>query len=195
MRIAIEGLIGIGKSTILEILRDQRDLSIRLEPIESWTLLSQFYASPHQEAFPFELQVLCSYCHDSFDSQAIMERSPDVALHVFVKMLHDDGILSHGEHRLLKEAATSMQSIKWADAFIYLQAPVDVCLQRIAWRNRGSEARSVTKDYLVKLHEAQDRFFSETTKPVLYVDLKGDESPEYVAAKVAECVRLLRVQS
>lgn len=192
MRIAIEGLIGVGKSTVLDILRNKYMLHVEPEPLDAWTLLPQFYRNKPYEAFAFEMQVLSSYCHSNFSGSIVMERSPDTAKDVFVPMLYRDGSLTSTQYQLLNQAAAAMPSLNWADAFVYIRAPTHVCLQRLAWRNRGNESSSVTETYLQRLSEAYDAFFDAARKTVVILDLDGTEGPEEVARQVHEMIEAMR---
>jgi len=194
MRIAIEGLIGVGKSTVLDILRNEYKLHVEPEPLNAWTLLPQFYEDQPREAFAFELQVLCSYCHTAFADNAIIERSPDTARHVFVPMLYRDKCLTDQQFHLLHDVADRMPSLKSADAFVYLRAPVHVCIQRLAWRNRGNEAHTVTDSYLQRLSDAYDVFFDTAKKPVVILDLDGTEGPQEVARQTYHMIEALRAR-
>lgn len=191
VRIAVEGLIGVGKSTVMERLQH---FAVRPEPIASWTLLPQFYKQRGENALAFELQVLCSYCHEDFDAgNIVMERSPDSALGVFVPMLVGEGSLDAQALGLLHAAAAALP-LKRADAFVYICAPAHVCMQRLAWRNRSEESRAVTAAYLAQLEAAYANFFATATVPVETVLLDGTETPEQAAVMVASAIQKLQRQ-
>lgn len=187
---AIEGLIGVGKSTVLEILAAY-NYDVRPEPLDAWTLLTQFYRERSANAFAFEAQVLCSYCHDDFGrartNTVVMERSPDSAVDVFARMLRDEGHLSNSEWAHLKALQQNLP-IKAADAFVYLSAPTDVCKRRIDTRQRASEAGRVTGAYLESLAGAYESFLAYDKRPSVVLRLTGEESPKTVAELVAAAI-------
>lgn len=186
MRIAIEGLIGVGKSTVLNQLAGQ-GYRVELEPLSDWSLLQQFYANQHANATAFEAQVLASYCHNKFSNpDMLMERSPDTAFGVFATMLHQQGRLEGSGMALLRHMYSVLPIYK-ADAFVYIHAPVDVCLARMQWRNRGSES-GVGPEYLDQLNTAYKHFFIQDSRPHVFVSLNGKESPTEVADMVQKAI-------
>lgn len=193
MRIAIEGLIGVGKSTVLSKLTDVFDVA--LEPVDQWTLLPLFYKDMRHYAAPFETQVLASFCGPQFSPEhIIMERSPDSAFHVFIKMLHRDaGVLSGSQLQMLRGVYDHVGAHK-ADAFVYISAPIDVCMQRLQWRNRSAESGHIDAAYLERLHDAYVHFLSTDGRPCKYVVLQGHESPDVVAQLVSNAVMQLKRQ-
>ena len=190
MRIALEGLIGVGKSTVLAHLKDV--YHVASEPVASWTLLDDFYIDRQRYAAPFEAQVLASYCGPEFERpDMIMERSPDSAFHVFCKMLHRDNQGLSGSHMQMLRTMYEALPLHKADAFVYLTAPIEVCLGRLQWRNRGHEAVRVQGEYLVSLDEAYRHFLANDGRPYEIVALNGAEGPAQVAALVSlACERL-----
>ena len=189
MRVAIEGLIGTGKSTVLEHLA-QDGYRVAYEPLDAWTLLPQFYKDTAKHSLAFELQVVNSYCHENYecalDKILLMERSPDSALWVFAEMLRSTGKLSSEDFALLHFMAHKLPVAK-ADAFVYLKLPIDECLKRISWRSRESETTSVTKEYLVSLESFYIKFL-ERQALVHIIDLDVNDGPKQVAEKVKECL-------
>ena len=58
--IVIEGLIGVGKTTLCKILQRERDAQLILEPAEDNPFLASFYADPKRFAFPAQMFYLHS---------------------------------------------------------------------------------------------------------------------------------------
>lgn len=191
MRIAIEGLIGVGKSTVLAKLSDVFDVA--LEPVDQWTFLPLFYKDMPRYAAAFETQVLASFCGPQFAGpNIVMERSPDSAFHVFIKMLHRDTEALSGSQLQMLRAVYEHVGAHKADAFVYISAPVEVCLERLEWRNRQAEMGHVGPSYLKSLHEAYMHFLSTDGRPFKVVALEGHESPQQVAQLVCAAVMSLK---
>lgn len=210
VRVALEGLIGVGKSTVLSILQKDYGYDVAPEPVDQWTLLEQFYEDRPRYAMAFETQVLCSYAHKSFhaarapqapkpsatacgsacsctEAALILERSPDSAYWVFANMLHKQGHISEADFETLGALYRSLP-LAHVDKVIYISAPVEVCMQRLAWRDRANETSKVSEAYLSDLHTRYLEWLSESPLKFKLVSLTGLESPAEVAALVAEAI-------
>jgi len=189
MKIALEGLIGIGKSTVLDLLKGHGYTTL-VEPMEQWSLLDQFYKEPQKYATVFEAQVLCSYAHVKFQHDVIMERSAESAVEVFSRMQNQCGNISDNDFQLLRNLQSKISSV---DAFIYLCMPAKTALERIRIRSRPEE-HSITLEYLSALQEAYDAFFSNLNKLNVVIRLNGSERPQEVCALVLESLKDIGLQ-
>jgi deoxyadenosine/deoxycytidine kinase len=191
-RIALEGLIGIGKSTALSILQSRYKTAY--EPLDAWTLLNQFYADKTENALAFEVQILCSYCHSLFEvsnSVLLMERSPDSAINVFAKSLLQDGHLTKEQYSLIQTCYETMP-VKKADAIIFLDLEPSVCLERIQERNRHAET-TLTLETLVALRSAYLEFIKRAQIPSAIIHLEKQDTPYVVAQKIQSTIQSLHV--
>jgi deoxyadenosine/deoxycytidine kinase len=190
-RISIEGLIGLGKTTALSILESR--YRVVYEPLDSWTLLTQFYEQKTKYAYPFEIQILCSYCHTQFDVPSdgtlLMERSPDSALHVFAKSLYIDQHLTTEQYQMIEQCYQTMP-LKKADAIVFLDLDPQECLQRILERNRNSET-TISLDVLEKLRQSYLDFLRESQIPHVIVQISHAEAPTAVAQRIEAAIRSL----
>jgi deoxyadenosine/deoxycytidine kinase len=190
-RIALEGLIGVGKSTVLGIL--QTNYRVAYEPLGAWSLLTQFYANKTKYALPFEIQILCSYCHTEFDSSPdsilLMERSPDSALHVFANSLHRDNHLTDAQYDFLKRCSVALP-VKHADYVIFLDLEPEECLKRIHQRNREAET-TVSLEVLRGLRDAYQTYLQNAPNAIM-IPLQASDGPYEVAEKIEEALRSLQ---
>jgi len=86
MRVWIEGSIGVGKSTLIQLLSENGYVT-EFEAVEHWTLLPHLYHNPTPEIKAlFEIEVLCSLASRS-ESAQITERSVGSTMGVFVPLL------------------------------------------------------------------------------------------------------------
>lgn len=140
--ISIEGLIGVGKSTLLDSL----PYVVEKEAVEHWTLLQQLYsnATPNIKTL-FEIQVLCSLA--ARKPAQIIERSIESTMNVFVPLLIQDP-----NHLELIHTVRNLISAPKPDLFIFLDCDPAVALQRIQKRKRPSE-ESISIDYLQILNK------------------------------------------
>ena len=60
--IVIEGLIGVGKTSLCRLLEKQLNAELVLEPAEDNPFLAQFYSDPTRFAFPAQMFYLATRC-------------------------------------------------------------------------------------------------------------------------------------
>lgn len=197
MIICIEGNIGSGKSSVLAsvaLAEAFPDAAIFPEPLDEWgELLDLFYNDPVTWALPFQLRVLLSFRRPAkakaTEDLVLVERSPLSCRHVFGQLLFNDGKMLPREWELFKEFCDD-DVLGWKpDAIIYVDAPVDVLLQRVASRGRACE-QNVDEAYLRKSQFQYETLCKYLTIPVVRID--GSQSPDRVAeAAVAALVKLV----
>ncbi len=173
--ISLDGNIGSGKSTLVNIIKRFRPEYCMLdEPVDVWNtikdkdgvnLLENFYKDQTRWAYTFQnfayitrLEKLKKAIQQGYKI-IITERSIFTDKHIFAKMLYEDGKLSH-----LEWAAYN----QWFDfhkidinGFIYLRTSPQICQQRIQQRNRKGE-EEIPFDYLQKLHVKHEKIFSNS---------------------------------
>lgn len=182
---ALEGVIGVGKSTLLKELA-KRGLIVREEQVDHWTLLKSLYADAAKFAFSFQLQVLASYA-DLGDDVQVVERSSESALGVFVKMLASQGSLSKNETQTLDQVFDLLPTRK-VDKIIFLDLPLDECQARLQQRGRAGEA-AVSMQYLTDIEAQYKIFLQNATVPVHTVRMSSDTSVEDLADQVEAIVK------
>ena len=151
MIISIDGAIGAGKSTYLNLLKPE--YPVFLEPVEEWEEhLNKFYVDPSRWGCNFNLQVLCSFAKikDMNAPIILCERSPLACRQVFVQMHYDAGKMDVLELKTFDEI---YKLIAWEpDVLIYIKTNPEYCLERIQRRGRKSE-KDMPLEYLQKVHE------------------------------------------
>ena len=184
--IAIDGNIGSGKSTLIDILKD--DLSDKAyfikEPVDKWTsirdengqsLLENFYQNKSRWSYSFQnfayiTRVMAlKRAMKSGSKIIITERSTLTDCNIFAKMLYTDGYINNMEMDMYD---TWFYEFNIPINFIvYLKTSVDNCQKRIKERNRDGEA-TIDVEYLNKLDNAHDEWLltSETTSKILVLD-------------------------
>lgn len=188
MKIAIEGNIGSGKSTVLKALTGKfPDVPTVAEPIEEWgDLLDLFYASPSTWALPFSLKVLLTFRHAGDTPTCIIERCPLSCRHVFTHTLFNDGTLSQHSYDLFKEF---YDILAWTpDVIVYIDTPVDKCMERIMTRGRDSEIRGIDIQYLRRIEFAYETMLKFIGKDVTVIRIDGSRPIDVVAAEVGATV-------
>jgi deoxyadenosine/deoxycytidine kinase len=195
--LAVEGNIGVGKTSLAKLLA--RFLGGRLieEKIEDNPFLDRFYEDMGAHAFQTQLVFLLNRYKQQL-ALAQRELFDDLTFidYIFARdKIFANVNLTDDELALYNRVASELEEkLVRADLVVYLQASSDILFERI--QNRGkSYERNVSRDYLGALNNAFNHFFfnySET--PLLVVntdamDFVGDESHfEDLVQRIAEPV-------
>ncbi len=171
--IAIEGPIGVGKTSLARRLAESLDSELLLEGADANPFLERFYRDPRGAALPTQLFFLFQRVQ-----QVEQLRQADIFADTRVSdfMIEKDRLfaeinLDRDELHLYDKVFESLQVTPPApDLVIYLQAPVDTLLFRIARRGIGFEQR-INRRYLERLTDAYARFFHDyADAPLLIVN-------------------------
>jgi deoxyguanosine kinase len=174
MYIAIEGVIGVGKTTLARLLQPRiENAEILLEVFEENPFLSDFYGDRARYAFQTQIFFLLSrYRQQNSTVPAILKGGKSLladytfakdALFARINLEGDELTMYHRVHEALAE------KIPLPDLTVYLSASVDTLMARIALRDRPYE-RSMERAYIAELAAAYDDFFAQTETPKLIID-------------------------
>ncbi|HWW78225.1 MAG TPA: deoxynucleoside kinase [Steroidobacteraceae bacterium] len=171
--IVIEGPIGVGKSSLTRRLCASLDAEAVLEQAAENPFLERFYRNPRDGALPAQLYFLFQRAQQL---AALNQQDMFAPLRVADYLLEKDRLfarvtLDDAEFGLYEQVYTKLdvQAPK-PDLVVYLQAPVDVLLERIAKRGIRYE-QQIERAYLERLNEAYARFFHEyEAAPLLIVN-------------------------
>ena len=159
--IVVEGPIGVGKTSLATRLAKSFDSDLLLEGADENPFLERFYQDPRSGALPAQLFFLLQRARQMQDMrQADMFRPVRVADFLIEKdRLFAELILDAEELRLYEQVYEHVTiDAPTPDLVIYLQAPEDVLLKRIAKRGIRYE-RKIDAAYLRRLSEAYTRMF------------------------------------
>ena len=172
--IAIEGVIGVGKTTLTRLLKPYFQATVLLEVFEENPFLADFYTDRQRYAFQTQLFFLLSRYQQQLQtvSQALREGHV-LSDYTFAKdelfawlNLKDDELAMYGRvHSALGD------KIRRPDLLVYLQADHDAVMQRIAQRDRPYE-RDMDPDYIRQLSSSYEAWIASLTDiPVLILDM------------------------
>ena len=169
--VAVEGAIGVGKTSVVTRLAERLDAATVLEEVGQNPFLKDFYDGKGGAPFQVELFYLLSRYRQQ---QELLQR------HLFQQVTLSDYVfdksklfayLTLDDNELLiydKLYGLLSESVPPPDLVVYLQAPTEVLLRRIRQRGRPEEG-ALSEDYLAEVNRAYNHFFFHYTRTPLLV--------------------------
>jgi deoxyguanosine kinase len=170
--VAIEGAIGVGKTTLARMLREQMDTGLLLEVFEENPFLSKFYESRARYAFQTQMFFLLSRYRQQQQVSELLSEGAVFADYIFAKdRLFARLNLGGDEWDVYEQIHGALaEQVILPSLVVYLQADTDILMSRIAQRDRPYE-RDMDRDYIESLRQAYEQFFSNyRDTAVIYVD-------------------------
>jgi len=192
--IAVEGVIGAGKTSMARKMAERLGARLVLEEAEGNPFLTEFYRDRKRFAFQTQLSFLVQRC-----GQAQLISQQDMFRRVTISdyLLEKDRVfasvnLSERELTLYNKLAKVLSvEIPTPDLVVYLVARADVQLKRIKKRGRPYE-KDIDKAYLQALSAAYNNFFFHySAAPVIVVDT-SDTDLERDAKAFEAILKLVR---
>lgn len=188
--IYIEGNIGSGKSTLVKLLSNIKDIELIQEPIDDWmkyedenndNILKNFYEDKKRWTYTFQSLAFITRIKSMYKNNdkniKICERSPFTDKNCFALECYNNNEMNKLEWDLYNswfEWLESKFNIQ-PSGYIYLKTDYNVCFERLKKRNR-SEENLVEIDYLKNLQEKHDNWLLNSDVPILLLD--GDNEFE-----------------
>ncbi len=173
MYLAIEGVIGVGKTSLARLLQPSFNSELLLEIFEENPFLGDFYADRDRYAFQTQIFFLLSRYRQQREAvPEVLARGNLIADYTFEKdSLFAQLNLTNDEldtYTLVHKALA--ERIQTPDLIVYLKVDTDTAMQRIMMRDRSYE-RNMDRDYIHALNETYESFFgSSTGDSVLAID-------------------------
>jgi len=171
--IAIEGPIGVGKTTLVRRIGERMRARVVLEVVEENPFLPNFYQDRDRFAFQTQLFFLMSRFKQQQELLQADLFTPNIIAdyHILKDRIFARLTLENEELALYERVYRSLESqVLKPDLLIYLHAPIQVLLERIQRRDRPFE-RNFDETYLTELARAYQLFFAHyTDTPLLVLD-------------------------
>lgn len=198
--IVIEGVVGVGKSSLMNLLSDEGYLAFE-EPVVDNPVLDKFYYDRKRYSFP--LQVF--FLNKRFEhikkaakvDNAVMDRSiyGDA---IFARMLNLADEMADEEFKIYTELLENMlEHVHVPKLMIYLEVSVDEAVRRITKRGRDYE-QIVERDYWEKLNKEYTTYFEHyDLSPVLRINVdnldfeENEDDKQYVLKLIRETIAKL----
>lgn len=169
--IVIEGLIGVGKTSLCRLLHAKRNAELVLEPADDNPFLAHFYSDPEHFAFPAQMFYLASRSQQQNNlRQNRLFTDLLVADYIFEKdrLFAEQTLTGHEMELYDTFSGLLQQTISTPDFVLFLDSPTEVILNRID--RRGIEAeQKIEAAYLNELRSRYYKLWADYTKAPVYV--------------------------
>lgn len=172
MFIAIEGPIGVGKTSLSRLLAEELSARLLLEVVEENPFLARFYGDPERYAFSVQTFFLLSrYKQLQELTQGTLFAQHTVSDYLFDKDFIFASLNLRGDEWRLYEGLYEQLRPRVArpDLTVYLRAAPDLLLERVAKRGRAFE-QGLEAGYLHRLGRAYDDFFRHYGAPLHVIE-------------------------
>jgi deoxyguanosine kinase len=200
--IAVEGVIGVGKTSLVHRLHRDGGGRRFLEAVEENPfLVGGFYQDMARYAFDTEMFFLLARFRQQRDVAHALRQSKDMILadYLFEKNRIFAAItLSGDDYAIWRRLFDALEpEIVAPDLVVYLRSDTDALLDKIRTRNRPFE-RELTRDYVARLNEAYDRFFDCYRGRLLAIDVTSldflGSDADYAAIRALVDYRLAAIE-
>lgn len=171
--IAVEGVIGVGKTTLARLSAAEFQSQVLLEVFEENPFLARFYQDRKRYAFQTQIFFLLSRYQQQHEAiPAALAQGNLISDYTFDKDAIFARLNIEGDELAMYERMHAIMATKipGPDLVVYLRARANTLMDRIAMRDRPYE-RSMERDYIAALAETYDDFFAHyTAAPVLTIE-------------------------
>jgi len=187
MAIVIDGIIGAGKSTLAHFLSEALSVPLFEELNDNDSdsmaqrMLDRFYAD--QKRWSAIIQVM--FLNDRFRDIKAIEASGNEAIidrsiygdEIFAKTINDRGNMTDDEFNIYRDLLHNMlEHIQPPEVLIYIDVSIDTAMERIAKRNRSTEADLIPRDYMEDLKRNYETWYENyDLSPKIRIDLNDSE--------------------
>lgn len=199
--IAIAGNIGVGKSTLVQMMNERLGWEPFYEAVVDNPYLADFYNDMSRYAFHSQIFFLTRRLHAHRElldrpGTVVQDRSVYEDAQVFARNLYRQGNMSERDYRTYDELYRVLtEFLPPPDLIVYLRASVDTLVKRILVRGREYE-KNISREYLERLNDLYEEWITNFKRaPVLSVPadrldyVQSDADLELVLRKVQDKLR------
>jgi len=174
--IVVEGVIGVGKTSLSRLMSERLQAKLVLEEVEENPFLKDFYQDRERYAFQTQMHFLFS----RYQQQRSLRQMELFSERMVSDYLFQKDRIFASLNLVERELALYERLVGWLelevlkpDVVVYLQANPDTLMSRIARRGRTFE-RDMDREYIRQLNEAYNHFFFHyVDAPLLVVNTNG----------------------
>ncbi len=173
--VAVAGNIGVGKSTLVEMICARMGLEPFYEPVTENPYLADFYNdmdswSFHSQIYFLTHRLRAHYQISEHPTSVVQDRSVYEDAEIFAQNLFLQGHMSQRDYQTYRDVyETTMRFLPPPDLVIFLRASVPTLMKRISSRGRDYE-RTISPDYLEGLNNLYETWIDNFTLcPILAV--------------------------
>lgn len=193
--IVIEGVVGVGKSSLMNILGEKGYKEFE-EPVVDNPILDKFYHDRARYSFPLQVFFLNKRFEHIKKTNDYKNTVLDRSIYgdaIFARMLNLNGEMSDEEFGIYQELLENMlEHVRAPKLMVFLEVSVDEAMRRIHKRGRDYEL-IVERDYWQRLHDEYEDYFKEyTLSPVLRINVdnldfeNNEDDKKYVLNLIEE---------
>lgn len=207
--IAVEGPIGVGKTTLATILNQHFNYTLLREIVEENPFLSKFYTDIKEYALQTEAFFLFNRVKQLEDTERdVLKKSQSVVsdYHIIKNLIFAGLTLDKMQfHRYKQVYNTFVNDLPQPDIIVYLNSSTDILMKRIAMRDRSFE-RQMDRNYILELSNEYKYYFNPLSikhnfmgkEPIIIeVDnsnldfLNNEKDRQFIIDKVEEAIKSL----
>ncbi len=167
--IAIEGNIGVGKTTLAKFLSKEFNGSILLEEFTENKFLKEFYKSGNY-SFQMEMQFLIDRSLQMNDFFKNNHQFIFSDFHISKSLIFSKMNLDNTSYNIIKNAHLNLfQHFPKPDAVIFIDGSIENIMENIDKRNRSFE-KNFKREYLEKLIKNYNSWIDNQSTPVFRID-------------------------
>jgi deoxyadenosine/deoxycytidine kinase len=169
--IGIAGNIGVGKTTLTEIIADHFKWTPYFESVVDNPYLTDFYDNMTRWSFHLQVYFLAKRFQSHHEihkggQSIVQDRTIYEDVEIFAYNLHKMGNMSDRDYHNYRELFKGMiPFLRKPDLLVYLQASTDTLISRIRKRGRDYERR-ISPEYLHQLNIAYERWIKKISREV-----------------------------
>ncbi len=163
--VVVAGNIGVGKSTLVDMLSQRLGWQPFFEPVTENPYLADFYRDMRAWAFHSQLFFLTNRLRThhrlmTHPSSVIQDRCVYEDAEVFARNLYEQGMMDERDYRTYRELYRVLTAfLPPPDLIVYLRASVPTLRKRIVQRGRDYEQK-ITEQYLSRLNELYEAWIA-----------------------------------